>query len=120
MNGQISSVIFVADLYTRMLIRLSIIILLTLLLYRRSINYGYIIDDMEVATHKRTGRFWRDLWYQIRGHAYFNHKTEHSITLFFHILNSCLIYLAFGQTNVAFLAALLFCINPVNNQGSVW
>jgi len=97
-----------------------IIILVCLFFYRQTVNYGYIIDDMEVATHKRTGNWLRDLWYQIRGHSYFNPKTEHTITLLIHTINCCLIYWAFGMNQVSFIAAMLFSVNPVNNQASVW
>ena len=97
-----------------------IILITTLFFYRRTVNYGYIIDDIQVATHERTGRFWRDLWYQIRGHAYFDAKREHTITLLIHTINCILIYKAFGSNNISFLAAMLFAVNPVNNQASVW
>ena len=89
-------------------------------MYRRASYYGYVIDDVEVATHEKTGRYWRDLWYQIRGHAYFNATREHDITTLFHTLNSCLVYLALGQNNISFIAAMLFAVNPSNNQASVW
>ena len=31
-----------------------------------------------------------------------------------------MIYLALGKNNLSFLTAILFSINPVNIQGSVW
>ena len=102
------------------MLRLLIILITTLFFYRRTIHYGYIIDDIEVATHEKTGIWWKDFWYQIRGHGYFNRVTEHTITLLIHTINCMLIYKAFGSNDVSFLAAMLFAVNPVNNQASVW
>ena len=102
------------------MVKLLIILITTLFFYRKTVNYGYIIDDIEVAIHEKTGRFWKDLWYQIRGHSYFDREREHTITLFIHTINCMLIYKVFGSNNVSFLAAMLFSVNPVNNQASVW
>lgn len=102
------------------MVNLLIIFITTLFFYRNTVHYGYIIDDIEVSTHARTGKFWKDLWGQIRGHAYFNSETEHTITTLIHTINCMLIYKAFGSNNVSFLAAMLFAVNPVNNQASVW
>jgi len=102
------------------LIRVLFIIFTTVFMYRKTLSYGYLIDDLEVSTHPKTGIWWKDLWGQIRGHAYFNPTREHGITLSFHVLNSVLIYFVFGQTDVAFLAAVLFSLHPSNTQASVW
>lgn len=102
------------------MVNILIIILVCLFFYRPVTKYGYIIDDMEVATHKPTGNWLRDLWYQIRGHAYFNPRIEHTITTLIHTINCCLIYWAFGSNQVSFIASMLFAVNPVNNQASVW
>ncbi len=99
---------------------LLIILITTLFFYRRTVHYGYVIDDIQVATHPRTGKFWKDLWYQIRGHAYFDARREHTMTLLIHTINCMLVYKAFGSNNVSFLAAMLWAVNPVNNQASVW
>ena len=65
--------------------------------------------------------FWRGVWTQLRGQRYFNPRQAHIVTLTIHILNCCLIYLAFGHNNVSLLASLLFSINPINSQGgAIW
>ena len=102
------------------MVKLLVIILATLLIYRKTVYYGYIIDDIQVATHIRPRGFWRNLWWQIKGGAYTNSRVEHTITLLLHTINSCLIFLAFGRTGIAFLASLLFALNPANTQASVW
>lgn len=48
-------------------------------------------------------------------------KFDHAFTLVMHIINCILVYLAFGKTDISFLAALLFAIHPAAMQGSsVW
>jgi len=101
------------------MVRILCIIISALFFYRRTVKYGYIIDDFQVATHKRRNKLF-DFWGQIRGHAYFQPRVEHTITLLFHTLNSVLIYLALGANDVSFMAGMLFAVNPVNNQTSVW
>ena len=100
--------------------RLLLLIISTLLIYHRTTSYGYLIDDIEVATHPQPKEWWKKLWYQVMGHSYFNATTEHTITLLIHTVNVCLVYLALGQNWVSFVAAMLFAVNPVNTQASVW
>jgi len=103
-------------------VKLLIIFISTLFFYRRTVYYGYIIDDIQVCTqdNERKPSKLRNFWLQVKGGCYFQPRVEHTITLMFHVINSCLIYLAFGRTDVAFLGAMLFGLNPVNNQASVW
>lgn len=102
-------------------IKLGLIILTCLFMYRKTIGYGYIIDDIAAVANnnKKTGRLWKDLWAQLRGEYYVSSKVAHSLNLFFHTLNCVLIYLVF-KGNVGFLTALLFALNPINNQATVW
>jgi len=98
-----------------------IIIGVSLLFYWRTIKYGYVSDDVLVkASSKPTGKFWVDLWSEFRGVCYFNAKREHAISLTIHTINSVLVYLAFGANNISFWAAILWCINPANNQCAIW
>lgn len=65
--------------------------------------------------------FWKGVWLQLRGQRYFNARHAHIITLTVHIINTLLIYLAFGCNNVSLIASLLFAINPINAQGgAIW
>ena len=46
---------------------------------------------------------------------------DHAITLALHIINSVLVYFAFGANDISFLTALMFSIHPTAMQGSsVW
>jgi hypothetical protein len=67
-----------------------------------------------------TRSFLRDVWNHFFGDLYLYPGLAHFMNLFVHCVNSVLIYLAFGQNEVSFIAAILFAINPVNNQVSIW
>jgi hypothetical protein len=102
------------------MVRLLLLIISTLIIYHRTCSYGYLIDDIEVASHPQPKEWWKKLWHQTMGHSYFNATTEHTITLLIHTVNVCLVYLAFGANTVSFVGAMLFALNPVNTQASVW
>ncbi len=98
------------------------IIVINLIFFWRTINYHFTSDDLAVSKENQVPpknklkRFWNVL----KGHVY-SGKESHAITLSTHTLCCVLIYIAFGRTDVSFLAAVLFSINPVNCQGgSVW
>lgn len=96
-----------------------LIILFNLVNYFRTLKYGYVCDDMVAARTVRKGKL-SDVWGLVNGSLYWNNpEVEHLITLSIHTLNCSLIYLVFGQNTVSFVAALLFSVNPANNQGSV-
>jgi len=95
------------------------IILLNLLVYCRVLRYGYIIDD-NVIPQKKDPNPIKNFWYQLTSRYYNNSQVEHLQRLGVHIINCCLIYIAFGKTNVSFLAALLFSVNPWGNQIPCW
>lgn len=109
-----------------MVIRLLAIIATSLLMYWRTLKYEYVMDDTDaIGRHKARAKdykpnLWKDLWDEARGNFYFSKKREHAISIFFHTLNCILIYFLFGRTELSFVAALLFCINPANNQGAIW
>jgi hypothetical protein len=65
--------------------------------------------------------FWKMVYIHFFGLGYWNLKLAHAMTLGVHLVNTTLIYIAFGSNNISFLAALLFAIHPVATQGSsVW
>ena len=65
--------------------------------------------------------FWTMLHHHFFGVCYWKLKLAHCMTLSVHIINTTLIYLAFGHNNISFLTALLFAIHPVATEGSsVW
>jgi len=92
-----------------------------LLMYARSVNYDYQIDDFDVSRRpiiaKNKLQF---LWQHLIGIKYTNIKFAHLLTMAIHIIVCMLVYLVFGRNNISFLTALLFSINPVNNQVSLW
>lgn len=118
-----------------MALQVGTIIALNLIMYWRTIYYGLVSDDIEPSRRKVNEVEWKDkegkqhklknvfhkLWVQYIGAVYFSTKVPHLMTLLTHIANCVLIYFVFQRTDVAFLTALLFSINPVNTQGgSVW
>jgi len=82
-----------------------------------------IIDDLDafVATQKkRTKSFWRNLWTQFRGQYIESTKLSHSFNLIMHTINTILVFLLFGGNQIGLWTAILFCINPVTNEGAIW
>lgn len=104
------------------MLRLLVIALVVLLMYKRTAGYKYIIDDMEVEKPKdqETKGLFRRFWEHFRGKKYTDSRLAHNISTLIHTINCMLIYKAFGSSDVSFLAALLFGLNPVTNQGAVW
>ena len=105
---------------------LLIIILLNLILYYRTTKYEGICDDIPVFTQNVEipkgwlNYKWMYFWYHLHGRKYKSWKYAHWQVIGIHTINCILIYLAFGRNTVSMLAALLFAVNPVNNQGSIW
>jgi hypothetical protein len=84
-----------------------------------------------MLTRTQATRWWEHLLWNFGGlikikgtprmTQYTNPKLAHAMVLCLHIVNCILIYFAFGHTNVSFLTALLFAVNPTAMQGSsVW
>jgi len=101
-----------------------LIILINLLFYIRTIDYQGICDDIPVFNGPmvipKSRWMWMYFWYHLQGRKYVSWKLAHWQTLGIHTLNCILIYLAFGRNNFSAIAALLFSINPINNQCSIW
>lgn len=104
------------------MIKLYIIIATVVLMYYRTINYQFIIDDHDhiKKPEEATKNFWLRLWEHFYGIKITNLKLTHTISIGIHAFVSSLIYIIFGSNNVSFLAAMLFALNPVNNQCSIW
>ena len=99
-----------------------VIALINLIVYYRTLFYGYVGDDLERSQRTEpVFKNWRHRWWiQFIGLRHTNSMVAHFITLWTHTICCALIYLALGCNNVSFLTALLFSINPINIQGSVW
>lgn len=104
-----------------MIERLAIIGLVNLLVYWKSIYYGYVGDDVERALRvQEFDNILHRWWIQFIGMKHRNPMVSHLITICTHTLCCMLIYLAFGRNDVSFITALLFSVNPINTQGAVW
>ena len=93
----------------------------TYLLYVRAMKYGYVSDDLLSEGRRKAvpsqvaldERVWKS---STSG----NTKLDHGISILVHAGCSVMIYVALGLNPIALAAALLFCANPINNQGAVW
>lgn len=96
-----------------------LIISVTILLYARTLKYGYVSDDLlsENRRHKNKVADDERVW---QSSTSGNPKLDHGISLAVHAVCCVFIYTAMGADTVALFTALLFCANPVNNQGAVW
>ncbi|HEC64430.1 MAG TPA: hypothetical protein ENI23_03970 [bacterium] len=101
--------------------RIAIIAVLNLIVYYKTLFYGYVGDDVERAERKQEFKnIFHRWWLQFVGMKHINSINSHAITILTHTACCVMIYLALGRNNIAFLTAILFSINPVNIQGSVW
>jgi hypothetical protein len=102
--------------------RLLIILVTVVLAYWRTIKYKFIIDDHDHVKkpEERTPKLLKRVWEHFYGIKVTNLKLTHAFSVSIHALVCCLIYLVFGMNDIAFLTAMLFALNPVNNQCSIW
>lgn len=104
-----------------MIERVAIILLVNLLFFSKTITYGYCSDDL--TSFRNPVKFrnkWEKFFLQLNGALKIDQQMDHFITIVIHALTCVFIYISFGASDTSFLASLLFCFNPVNNQGSVW
>lgn len=101
--------------------KIATIALLNILFYAKTICYKYSSDDLPVyhAPPKYKNKLWKII-YWLEGRLRHHPEWDHFLTLIIHTLVCIFIYLGFGANNVSFMAALLFSLNPANNQASVW
>jgi hypothetical protein len=91
-------------------------------MFRRTFQYGYIIDDLEIVkpqSENHPDRFMRIFKHLFPKH-YVESRLAHQCSTWVHIVACVLIYIAFGYNGISFATAMLFAFNPVNNQGSIW
>jgi hypothetical protein len=101
--------------------RLAIIAALNLIIYYRTLFFGYVGDDVERAERKQEFKnIFHRWWLQFVGLKHRNSMVAHAITLLTHTACCLSIYLCLGKNDLSFLTAILFSINPVNMQGSIW
>ena len=105
------------------MINILIIVCCSILFFARTLNYKYTSDD--IPTYNATKDMYKDCWwkrlfFEIEGSIKINAKRDHIVTMILHTLVCVFIYVGFGMTQTSFYAALLFMVNPTNNQGSIW
>jgi len=103
--------------------KIGILTAVNLIFYGRTLAYGMIIDDIaafNLQNTVRTPNFWRNLWLQFKQAYSESPALGHLFSILIHTLNTLLVFFLCGQSDIAFLTALLFCINPVGNMASSW
>jgi len=106
-----------------MLERICIILVANFIFYFKTLRYNYVSDDIPVfkATQKRVFKNeFQKRWQQLLGSAKIDQQQDHAQTMVIHAIICVFIYLAFGRSDISFLAGLLYTFNPMNNQGSIW
>lgn len=115
-----------------------IIIFVVIIFYIRTLEYSIIVDDIRYYAEIKKGKYkWRrrdykhfntirsfikNLHQKLYGAGTFGLNTiwDHAFTTFLHAVTCALIYAVFGHTKIAFWTALLYAVNPINNQTAIW
>lgn len=121
--------------------QIGLIVVTNLLLYFKTLRFKFVSDDFSCWKNPPVPKnVWHKLFLQITGQMKIYAKSlhmvrsngkfyvalvrteemEHLLTLCIHIGICLSIYLAFGASWVSFVAAMLYSVNPVNNQGTIW
>ena len=117
------------------------IVVVNLILYFRRLRHRFVSDDFSAWKNPPVPKGpWHKLWLQASGQMKIYAKSvqfvrangkwfmavsrkeemEHFFAIFLHICICVSIYFAFGSSWVSFVAAMLYSVNPVNNQGTIW
>lgn len=120
------------------------IITLSVLVYGKTINYSPIVDDVPWLNYLRKlpKLSWKEhkvaiirqfFKHRLYGAGTFevsrglgdkpkayNIPLDNAVRIGLFALSGVLMYLALGKNTVAFWAAILFILNPINNQVSLW
>lgn len=114
-----------------------LIVALNLILYVRTMKFLLIADDLgwyqryrekgwcsfkKVIENRRWFYLQKFLFERFYGGFTFgrNVSFDHLFTTFLHTIICVMIYTAFGSNTVSFWAAILYSVNPINNQTSIW
>lgn len=121
-----------------------LIVLVVLIFYARTIGYSLVVDDIAWygRLQKKPLKFgFKNIVSYVRGKLYgggtfgLNTYRDHAFTTILHAVTCCLIYAVFSFSNITdfgfltdhrfftdpgFWAALLYAVNPYNNQTSIW
>lgn len=114
-----------------------LIIVINLALYLRTLRFKFVSDDYSTWKNPpKINNWFHKCWLRFIGSAKFRNNSivfkngkfwkieteevEHLLALLIHIAICIMIYLAFGPTPISLIASLLYAVNPVNNQGTIW
>ena len=93
-----------------------IIVLVNLVMYFKTLRFGYVSDDIPGLREQQTRSKKLRLYYDLLAVPCGDKQIDHLTSLIVHTLACVFIYLALGSL----WAALLFSVNPINNQGAIW
>lgn len=104
-----------------MLSNMLLITVVCFLMYGKIIFNEPIVDDIQRLKKKR--KFvkpsqWADFFYGAG--SFKNEYLDRAFTIVLFTSICLLIYKAFGSNEISFLASLLYALNPINNQISMW
>lgn len=120
--------------------KIAIICIVNMALYLKTLRFKFMSDDFSVWQNPPPFKNnWHRRWLQFMGSRKIYNNTyvpfwkgrprlaifkteeqEHLLALTLHTLLCVGIYFAFGRNDISFIAALLYSVNPVNNQGTIW
>ena len=117
------------------------IVVINLIVYFHTLRFKLVSDDFTVYHNPpKYKNEWHRRWLQFSGQGKWSSKTlsffkedgkwkfavmntaefEHLLALIIHICICVAIYFAFGKNQTSFIAGLLYSVNPVNNQATIW
>jgi hypothetical protein len=101
--------------------RIAIIGVLNFLVYYRTLFFSYVGDDVERSERQQEFKnLFHRWWMQFIGLKHRNPMVSHAMSLVTHTICCISIYVCLGASDLSFLASILFSLNPVNMQGSIW
>lgn len=116
-----------------MLEKILLIVLTNLVFYFKTLCFQYSSDDIPVFQNPpKFENFFHKILCWIDGRCRWadpksrpevqvkQMQADHALTMLLHTAVCVFIYTGFGASDISFLAAILFSLNPTNNQGSVW
>ncbi len=101
--------------------KICVILLVNILFFFKTLCYKYSSDDLPVFQNPpKFKNTWHKILCWLDGRYRSGPQVDHALTMLIHATVAVFIYLGFGKNEISFIAALLFSLNPTNNQGSVW
>lgn len=112
-----------------------IIVLFNIIVFWRTLKFSIIVDDIRHYSAIKTKKWdkpvdlkdffaqgFAKIQFRLYGGATFgtDPKLDHAVTIFLHTCICVLIYMAFGYSQISFMAAMLYACNPANTQTSIW